>query len=472
MNRRDFLSGLALGGATLALSRPLKAAGAALPAPVPKPRPGQLAWQEAELVAMYHYDLHLFDAPGEKHRRYNQGANRLRKFPGTDAFNPTQIDVDQWVRSAVDMGAKAAVMTSCHENGLRLWRSDANPYSLRTTKWGDGKRDLVGEFADACRKHGIKPGFFHCQRWNSLLRVHDFRVMKDCPYTQDEYRKMLEKEIEELTTRYGELFMLWFDGGALTPAQGGPDMAPIFAKNQPHGIFYHSDQRRDLRWAGNENGVTGENCSSNFDLSRQRTGHDAPAKYLGSGDPDGPDFCPALADTPLRGKGGHEWFWEPDDERLILPLADLMRMYERSVGRNATLVVGLTPDNRGLLPEADVRRVKEFGDRIRARWGRPLAATAGEGEGEGCTLTLEKATVVDRAVLGEDTRDGERIRKYLIEVRAAPGAPWTKVAEGTVVGHKRIANFPALAASSVRLRVTESRGKARLREFSVFAAGE
>ena len=55
-----------------------------------------------------------------------------------------------------------------------------------------------------------------------------------------------------------------------------------------------------------------------------------------------------MADSPLRGANGrHEWFWEPDDENNIYPLTTLMDMYEKSVGRNATLIIGLTPDPMG-----------------------------------------------------------------------------------------------------------------------------
>lgn len=468
ISRRDFLWKMAAGGMALPfiedMSRTFAFAqgpgGDTLP-PLPRPHPGQLAWQQAELVAMYHYDLHLFDAPGQPHVRYDQAKNRLRVFPNTDAFAPTELDMEQWVQSAVDMGAKAAVMTSCHENGLRLWQSDANPYSLKTTKWGGGKRDLVDEFAKACRKRGIRPGFFHCQRWNSLLRVHDFRVTKECPLSQEEYGRMLEKEVEELCTRYGELFMLWFDGGALTPEQGGPDMVPLFEKHQPQGIFYHSDQRRDLRWARTEQGVAPYPCWSSVDKTQLRTGERGAPPPAG-GDPFGSDFCPVLADTPLRGKGGHEWFWEPDDERLIFPLPDLMRMYEQSVGRNATLVIGLTPDKRGLLPGADVARIKEFGNAIRRQFGKPLAQVSGRG----CThlLKLRGNPKVSHAVFGEETRDGERIRRYTLEAETPQG--WIPLSAGESVGHKRIERFKPVAASALRLNIPHAAGEPVLREFS------
>ena len=44
-------------------------------------------------------------------------------------------------------------------------------------------------------------------------------------------------------------------------------------------------------------------------------------------------------------------------------------MYHGSVGRNSTLILGVTPDDRGLLPDVDVARLKEFGEEIQRRLG-------------------------------------------------------------------------------------------------------
>lgn len=86
-----------------------------------------------------------------------------------------------------------------------------------------------------------------------------------------------------------------------------------------------------------------------------------------------------MADTPLRGYNGrHEWFWEPgDDDKAVYPLSNLMDMYEKSVGRNATLIVGLTPNPEGLIPQQDVKRLQEWGQEINRRFKKPLAQTSG-----------------------------------------------------------------------------------------------
>ena len=49
-----------------------------------------------------------------------------------------------------------------------------------------------------------------------------------------------------------------------------------------------------------------------------------------TGDPHGAYYMPAMSDAPLRGNGGHDWFWEPDREHIIYPLENLVEMYYNS----------------------------------------------------------------------------------------------------------------------------------------------
>jgi alpha-L-fucosidase len=122
---------------------------------IPKPTPAQLAWQQAELGVVFHYDLHVFD---DKH--YSQHDNRKNGASDANAFQPTELDTDQWLAVAKDMGARFAILTASHETGFRLWQSDANPYCLKATTWGDGKRDLVREFIASCAKADIEPAIY------------------------------------------------------------------------------------------------------------------------------------------------------------------------------------------------------------------------------------------------------------------------------------------------------------------------
>lgn len=436
---------------------------------IPVPAERQLKWHEAELGVVFHYDLHVFDG-----QAYGQGSNRITPVEDYNIFAPEHLDTDQWIRAAKAAGARFAILTATHETGFGLWQSDVNPYCLKAVRWRDGKGDIVADFVASCRKYGLQPGLYVGIRWNSLLGIHNFAAEGDGDFArnrQEWYRRYCERMVEELCSRYGDLFMIWFDGGADDPRGMGPDVEPIVDSLQPDCLFYHNVDRADLRWGGSETGTVGYPCWSTFPYpySHNRNNESASEhnRLLAHGDPDGQYWVPAMADTPLRGAvGRHEWFWEPGDEDAVYSLDALMSMYEKSVGRNATLIVGLTPDPDGLLPEGDVRRLEEWGAEIEHRYGSPVAGTSGYGD----TLLVEGSAPepIGRCVISEDIRAGERIRKFRIEARMQDGM-WKTVYSGTSVGHKHIAVFDnPVEATAFRLVVDGRRATPRIAEFSIF----
>lgn len=441
-------------------------AGAVPSFPIPNER--QLAWQQAELGVVFHYDLHVFD--GEK---YGQGDNRIRPMPDYNIFNPTNLDTDQWIRAAKAAGAKFAILTATHETGFALYQSDVNPYCLKAVKWQDGKGDIVRDFVNSCRKYGIKPGLYVGIRWNSFFGVHNFKVNGEGPFRDNRqayYNQMVEGMVTELCTRYGELFEIWFDGGADHPDRGAPDVLPIVQKYQPKCLFYHNGQLAEVRWGGSESGTVPYPCWATFpypsgDQVRFKDIPDNNFQLLKNGDPDGAYWMPAMSDAPLRGYNGrHEWFWEPGDDEHVFPVENLVDMYYKSVGRNSTLILGLTPDTAGLMPQVDVRRLEEFGAEINRRFARPLAQTSGEGD----TLELElpEKQTINQLILQEDIRRGERVRAYRVEARVK--GRWREIARGQVIGHKRIQEFPPVETNRLRLTVAESVAEPLIRNFSVY----
>lgn len=433
----------------------------------PVPSPHQLKWHEAEMGVVFHYDLHVFDGI-----RYGQGNNRIQPVDDYNIFNPTQLDTDQWIRAAKAAGARFAVLTATHETGFALYQSDVNPYSLKALKWRDGKGDIIRDFVHSCRKHDIQPGIYVGIRWNSLFGVHNFKVEGTGRFAEERqlwYKRFCERMVEELCTRYGDLFMIWFDGGADDPRGDGPDVLPIVSKHQPECLFYHNINRADFRWGGSETGTVGYPCWSSFPQpyshNKQSDTQDAHRRLLMHGDPNGGYWVPAMADAPLRGMNGrHEWFWEPDDENNLYPLDSLMKMYYHSVGRNATLIMGLTPDPNGLIPEGDVGRLKAWGDEIKRRFSTPLAAV--EGQKKTLTIRFDKPMEINHCIIQENINSGERVRSYKVEAQI--NGQWQIVCLGESVGHKRIESFPTIKTNKIRLIVTKSVALPDIRNFSVY----
>ena len=161
-----------------------------------------------------------------------------------------------------------------------------------------------------------------------------------------------------------KLLHIWFDGGALPPNKGGPDMLPLLHKFQPNANVFQGPAAT-VRWVGNEEGVTSYPCWATTP-SRDSSG---------SGDPEGKVWLPGECDVPLP---GHEWFWTPNQRTDIEPLPRLLDIYYRSVGRNCNVLLNATPGPDGLIPEANLRHyMPSSGERsaaaLRRPWERPAA---------------------------------------------------------------------------------------------------
>lgn len=431
-------------------------------AEIPVPTKVQQAWQEAELGVLIQYDLHTF-TPGEWWP--SRGDAPIEDI---NVFNPEKLDTDQWVRAARDMGAEFAVFSVSHVSGFRMWQSDVNPYSLKSVKWGNGKRDILQEFIESCKKYDIKPGIYIGTRQNAHLNVYHFKATEKSTVTQEEYNKLIEAEVEELCTRYGDFFEFWFDGGAYGVKEGGPDILGIFEKNQPNCLFYHSFDRADARWGGSESGTVPYPCWATmpFDgYTRYKDKCYADNFHLiKHGDPDGKFWCPAMSDAPILSNGGHLWFWEKGSDTLVSPVDDLVEKYYKSVGRNSTLIIGLAPDDQGLIPEPVMERCKEFGNALREIFSNPIARTSGKGNS--VKLRLPANSKFNTVVIQEDIKYGERIRQFKVEYLNE--GQWKVLTTGTCIGHKRIVKFDSVTASKLRLVVIESIARPIFKSFEVY----
>lgn len=436
---------------------------------LPLPTPSQLRWQQAEMGVLISYDLPVFLG-----RTYNQAVNRITPIPDANIFNPDALDTDQWIRAAAAAGARFAVLTVTHETGFALYQSDVNPYCMKAIRFQDGKGDVVRNFINSCRKYGLEPGLYVGVRWNSFWGVHDFKVEGTSQFAknrQSAYKQMCEGMVRELCTRYGPLFMIWFDGGADDPTGNGPDVLPIVQQYQPQCLFYHNAQRADFRWGGSESGTVPYPSWATFPYPYSHAKNQSLIfannfQLLKQGDADGAYWMPAMSDAPLRGsKGGHDWFWNPNEDHHVSPLTTLMKMYVESVGHNSTLIVGITPDNRGLIPSADEERLREWGDSIRARFGKPLAAWhTGDKDYQ---ISNPEGKAFTAIVVQEDIAAGERVRSFVIEEKI--GRQWVKLVEGTCIGHKYIHLLPKVStAKQLRLRVLTSQGPLQLKHFAVY----
>lgn len=414
-----------------------------------KPSPQQSEWQDLEFGVIIHFGTNTF-----LDREWGDGK------ASPQIFAPTQFDPDQWMRAIKGAGAKYVVLVAKHHDGFCLWPTDQTDYSVKSSAWDQGHGDVVRQVSDAARKFGLKFGIY-LSPWDR----HEPKYQNSAAY-DDHYLAQLQ----ELAAHYGDLVEFWLDGaGSEGHVYNFPRYIETLRVYQPNTLVFADAalfEYGDIRWAGNEDGIIPYEDWNVLD----RHG------YL--------RWRPVEADTPLH--KGH-WFWHPDDEATLKTVAELVSTYEGSVGRGGQLMLGIAPDRRGLLPEADVARLKEFGAAIHQRYATNLIAkehihnvgTEAAFDSDPATFwsapagshhaVLEadfpKPVTFDRSLVMEWLNDGQHIEHYRIE--AWDGKDWEALVEGHAIGHKRIDSFAAVTASRVRLNILESSAEGHIREFQL-----
>lgn len=429
---------------------------------IAKPTKEQLAWQELELGVLIHYGMEIY-RPELPYPWYKTDAVRTELDPKT--IHPTKLEPEQWVRSAAEMGAKYAVLVANHCTGFSLWDTKVNDFSIAHTDWRGGGGDICREFIEACKKYGLRPGFYYSTGCNGYYNINDdLKWDYQSDYYQ-EYVRNVVAQVTELWTEYGDLFEIWFDGGIIPPDQGGPDLAPLLRKLQPHAVCFQGprDYEHNLRWVGNEAGLAPENCWATTNAGEARYDGTTPDEQAGVGDPDGKYYWPAETDMPNRTwqAFGGGWAWRAGEEHLLYTPEQLLDCYVRSVGRNSNLLLGMAISTDGDFQ--DEEQFKAFGQLIRETFGTPVAqAVAPALTEDACTVSLNQKQKIRYVVIREVIENGQLIRGFRI---LADGQP---VYESECIGHKRIIPFTELEAKEITLEITKKAGDIRVRDIAVY----
>jgi alpha-L-fucosidase len=415
-----------------------------------KPSPQQVEWQDLEMGAIIHFGPNTF-----LDREWGDGTADPK------VFHPTQFDPEQWMKALQGAGIRYIVFVAKHHDGFCLWPSEQTDYSVKSSSWENGQGNVVRRVEEAARKYGLRFGVY-LSPWDR----HEPRYRDSA-----EYDKYYAAQLDELAQGYGQLEEFWLDGaGSSGHVYNFPHIVEELRTYQPNtlvfadvGLFEYGD----IRWVGNEDGVIpyeNWNVIDRHGALRWR---------------------PVEADTPLR--KGH-WFWHPNDESSLKSVAELVSTYEQTVGRGGQLMLGIAPDQRGLLPDADVARLKEFGAVIQERFRHNLIAEYGKAapgfqaavDGNADTfwsapagshhavieVSFERPLTFDAALTMEWLNAGQHVERYAIEVYREGN--WIAVANGQAIGHKKIDHFPAVTVSRVRLNIQSSSAEAHIREFQVF----
>jgi len=297
-------------------------------------------WREAKFGMFIHWGVYSVPAGyyhGKPEPRAGEWIMNFCKIPMAEyqqfakEFNPTNFNADVWVKTARAAGMKYIVITSKHHDGFAMFPSKASPWNIYdATPW---HHDPLQELAVACRKYGIKLGFYYSQAqdWNNGGAAANGKWDPAQEHDMDDYiDKIAVPQVKEILSNYGEFpNILWWD----TPRDMNPERAKklydIVEKLRPNIIMNN-------RLGGGYQGDT-----------------ETPEQRIPAQGYPGRDWetCMTINNT---------WGYKRDDENwkstetLIRNLCDIA-----SKGGNYLLNVG--PTSTGIIPQPEVDRLAAVG---------------------------------------------------------------------------------------------------------------
>lgn len=170
-------------------------------------------FKNAKLGIFVHWGIYSVKGIDESWSFFNDYISYEDYMSQLDGFTALNYDPAHWAKLIRESGAKYAVLTAKHHDGVALWDTDAN--SLSVVQQTPAGRDLVGPFMEALEKEGIRKGiYFSILDWSHP--DYDRKSRNTYRYTDDpeRFRKFTEfnfQQLEELSTRY-QPDLFWFDG--------------------------------------------------------------------------------------------------------------------------------------------------------------------------------------------------------------------------------------------------------------------
>jgi len=244
--------------------------------------------------------------------------------PLAKRFNPRKYHPEEWVTLAQEAGMKYMVLTTRHHDGFSLFDSEVSEFTAPKTA---AKRDLVAEYVEACRKKGMRIGFYY-----SLL---DWRYPayfsgpeKD-PKGWAKFLEYVHTQVRELCTNYGRIDVLWYDGAWPWDAEAwqSAKLNAMVRRLQPHILINNRSK-----------------LPEDFDTPEQQISAPKDPKRLW-------ESCMTMNDNWGYSAGDHNW---KSTRQLIHNLV-------RCASGAGNYLLNVGPKRDGTIPPSSVKRLREIG---------------------------------------------------------------------------------------------------------------
>ncbi|WP_319480486.1 alpha-L-fucosidase [uncultured Draconibacterium sp.] len=137
----------------------------------------------------------------------------INELPKT--FDPKDFDAKEIATLAKLAGMKYIVFTTKHHSGFCMWDTETTDFNITNTPY---KKDLLDEYVEATREAGLAVGFyfspedFHFLHENGL-EIRRTNINDIPPHLMKKYVELNELQTIELMAKYGDIDILFYDGG-------------------------------------------------------------------------------------------------------------------------------------------------------------------------------------------------------------------------------------------------------------------
>ena len=476
-----------------------------------KPSPAQLTWMEREFVAFVHYGPNTFTGV-----QWGNGSE------SRDDFAPTELNIKQWCKACAKAGMKMMLYTAKHHEGFCQWFTQSTDFSV---EHGIAKTDIMGSLREGCDEVGMELGVY--------LSPWDMYQREEGLWWTEEYNDYFLLQLRELLTNYGEIKEVWFDGACAdveiwkkVPTYQPEKWYRLIEELQPSAVIRLYDpycfadivtwqeikegneklkwSGKGIRWVGNEIGKSRQDEWSvqpvfERQIAQSQTWNDlGEEKYYENAV--GAIWYPVEVNTVVL----NQWFWNAQTSS-VRSLSDLVEVYYNAIGNNGVLLLNISPDKRGILPENQRERLMELRAYVDETFAENLACGArvtvyekhykearsyqeeqlidGKTNSYWTTdswdLNSSKASLVfelieikefNHVLLQEYIHEGQRVAGWSFDVWVSDG--WQEVVCQKTIGYKNIKRFPNVKTNKVRLNIKRSWDRPMLRNFGLYLSAE
>jgi alpha-L-fucosidase len=323
-------------------------------------REARLAWwRDARFGMFIHFGIYAIPGRGEW-VQWNEQIPVAEYAKFADQFTLTNFNANAWAETARAAGMKYMVLTARHHDGFCLFDDAGNNF---TTVNSAAHRDVVKEYVAAVRKAGLRVGLYYSPLdWRFPGFFFPDLQLASAESMRDQYHR----QMKELLSNYGQIDVLWFDGGETDWLSFNHDMNSSRFPERSHNEHYHGR----FSWQGEKVDAMLRELQPQIIVNNRaadvrpdftaREGDNA----LGNFDDRNPwELCTTLAGA---------WGYQPNQKPKSLK--NCIQLLAKAAGRDGNVLLNVGPDRNGKIDELQANRLREIGAWM-AKYGQSIYCT-------------------------------------------------------------------------------------------------